>query len=257
MLGVFALLLLGQTAMPSLSSAAPAQQFCAVSVSATRIEGDPTRYALGLSSRSSTPFSGRVALYAGEKRYDIDVHDAVAPDFSDNLTVPTPVVVQFPEPTTLDSAYVSRLGNDGCDVPFRPWRRTRSEQMMDPYSVEAKKREAAFAAAARTAVPRPAPLPVNDPRPCAQADRPATTVRAAAPQIPQMAQMQGIGGTVFVRVLLSPDDAILATDISRSASVLLNNSALAAANASQFRGETYRCKPTFGEYLFTVNYLDH
>src|ERR1700736_498190 len=85
---------------------------------------------------------------------------------------------------------------------------------------------------------------------CKEPDRPAKVLRAVIPVEPQIAQMQGIHGTVVVLVTLAPDGTVTDARIDSSPSAVLNASALAAARASTFQGAIHDCVPVGATYSF-------
>jgi len=103
---------------------------------------------------------------------------------------------------------------------------------------------------AATPSPRPTPTPLS----CARPNVPATTLRAAVPETPAIAQAQNISGTVGVVVSLDAQSHIVATRVQSSPSALLNAPALAAARGSVFRTEVRNCEPVAADYLFSVEF---
>jgi TonB family protein len=112
----------------------------------------------------------------------------------------------------------------------------------------------ASAAAASAPSPTPTPRPTPSPLSCARPNVPATTLRALEPEMPPMAQTQGISGTVGVVVSLDAQSHVVNTRIQSSPSALLNQAALAAARGSQFRTEVKNCEPIAADYLFSVEF---
>jgi TonB family protein len=113
------------------------------------------------------------------------------------------------------------------------------------------------AAPANTPAPAtapPTPVPTPTPQACAHPNVSPSTTHAADPDMPQMAQQQGITGTVQVQVSLDANSHIVGTKIYSSPSALLNNAALAAARASTFQTEITNCKPQAADYLFSVEF---
>lgn len=113
------------------------------------------------------------------------------------------------------------------------------------------------APSAPPATPAPAtpkPVPTPTPLSCARPNVPATTVRAQEPDMPAMAQQQGISGTVNVVVSLSATSQVTGTKIQSSPSVLLNSAAQAAARQSTFQTEIRDCKPIAADYIFSVEF---
>ena len=110
--------------------------------------------------------------------------------------------------------------------------------------------EAAIAPVVETTTPRPTPSPVA----CARPAVAAATVRAAEPEMPALAQQQGIRGTVDIVVALDAASRIVEVSVQSSPSKLLDAPALAAARASQFRTEIRDCAPIAARYLFRVDF---
>ena len=101
-----------------------------------------------------------------------------------------------------------------------------------------------------TEAPRPTPTPLS----CVRPDVPAATLHAAEPEMPSLAQQQGIHGTVDVAVSLDAQSRVVDAAVQSSPSRLLDGAALAAARASQFRTETHACVPIPARYLFRVDF---
>lgn len=111
--------------------------------------------------------------------------------------------------------------------------------------------EPSAAPVAPTPTPRPTPTPLS----CARPNVPATTLRAAVPETPAIAQVQNISGTVGVVVSLDAQSRVVATRVQSSPSALLNAAALAAARGSVFRTEVRNCEPVAADYLFSVEFI--
>jgi len=109
-------------------------------------------------------------------------------------------------------------------------------------------------ALAKPASPEPAPRPTPTPLSCARPDVPATTIRAAEPETPPLAQQQGISGTVAVIVSLDAQSRVIATRIQSSSSAVLNAAALDAARGSHFKTEIRNCDPIAADYIFSVDF---
>jgi hypothetical protein len=89
---------------------------------------------------------------------------------------------------------------------------------------------------------------------CALPDRPASLVRAAAPELPPMALYQGIYGVVRVRVELDRTGAIRNAVIVTTPSRVLVPESLRAARASAFAPARRRCANVASSYEFRVLY---
>jgi protein TonB len=109
-----------------------------------------------------------------------------------------------------------------------------------------------------TAKPVPSAPPATPAPPtplaCAHPNVAATTLQAAEPEIPQMAQQQGITGTVTVVVSLDTTGHVTNARVQSSPSALLNNAALTAAKQSRFQPAIENCKPIAADYTFLVEF---
>jgi periplasmic protein TonB len=101
-----------------------------------------------------------------------------------------------------------------------------------------------------TATPKPTPTPLA----CAHPNVPAGTDRAVEPDMPAMAQQQGITGDVQVVVSLDQTSHVTQAKIQSSPSVVLNQAALSAARQSTFHTEVRNCQPIAADYLFVVTF---
>jgi TonB family protein len=104
------------------------------------------------------------------------------------------------------------------------------------------------------ATPAPAPPPTPTPRACARPNVPPSTVRAVEPDMPAMAQQQGITGDVTVDVSLDEANHIVSATVESSPSKILNSAALSAARQSTFQTEIRDCKPIAATYRFVVTF---
>jgi TonB family protein len=77
---------------------------------------------------------------------------------------------------------------------------------------------------------------------CSVPDRAPQIVNQVQPDIPALAQQQGITGDVTVRVTLDASGAVTGTTIVISPSAVLNSAALAAARASTYQAGMQNCK---------------
>jgi TonB family protein len=89
---------------------------------------------------------------------------------------------------------------------------------------------------------------------CESPNAGAKVIRPEVPQIPPMAQQQGISGRVEVVVSLNADSRVVGTKIRSSASAILNPSALAAARNSTYQTRIVDCVPVAADYIFSVVY---
>ena len=77
---------------------------------------------------------------------------------------------------------------------------------------------------------------------CTVPDRAPQIVNQVRPDVPAMAQQQGIFGDVVVRVTLDASGAVAAASIWSSPSAILNSAALSAARASTYQAGLQNCK---------------
>lgn len=89
---------------------------------------------------------------------------------------------------------------------------------------------------------------------CTQADIAPTTISAAPPLVPDVAQHYGIGGTVTVAVTLDSNGAEVGTSIVRSPAPIFDAPALAAARAARFSVGRKACHAVGGTFAFFVEF---
>jgi protein TonB len=100
-----------------------------------------------------------------------------------------------------------------------------------------------------------APAPTPTPRSCAQPHLDATTTRPVEPDYPEIARQQGATGTVQVKVQLSATGSVTGVSVYKSSgNQALDQEALKAARASQYRAEVDECAPIAGTYLFRADF---
>ena len=228
--------------------------YCPLSTSVRDVDDTHTRYAVSFRSFETGRASGTVALWAGDRRYDVPFRDAVALDSRDRISPETAVVVRFAVPTPLDGAVVTAIDEGGtlrpCDPWFAPWV-SRAQSAPGRTTAAGRTNEERFLARARAAAPVAAPAAVADPTTCTTPNRAGRTVYAAEPNRPRF----GGNGTATVLVLLDPADKIAGARIQTSAgNPQLDEVALIAARASEFQGQIFRCRHVMGAYLFTVEF---
>ncbi len=107
--------------------------------------------------------------------------------------------------------------------------------------------------AAPVATPAP-PQPTPTPQMCARPNVPPGTDRAIEPDMPAMAQQQGITGDVTIDISLDENNHIVAASVESSPSKILNAAALSAARQSTFHTEIKDCKPVAATYRFVVTF---
>jgi hypothetical protein len=226
-------------------------------------ELDETHRLYALSFRSfdrgraevSRRVSGTVALWAGNRRFDVPFRDVLALDSRDRVSPETSITVRFAAPATLDGAVMTAIDEDGarrsCEPWFGPWMPLPPGTVPDRQTPEERSTEQRFLTRARAAAPIDAPAATADPRPCPTPDRQARTTYAAEVETPGVSG----GGYSVVQVLLDPSDKIVSTRIERpSGSAALDFAALAAARRSEYQGVFFRCRRVMGAYLFSVEF---
>jgi hypothetical protein len=239
---------------PAPPAAVPTPAWCPLMTHLRELDDTHTRYAVSFGAFETGRASGVVALWAGDRRYDVSFRNAVAVDSRDRTSLPTPVVVRFAAPTVVDGAVVTSIEEGGalrpCEPWFSPWvaRPRRGPDLTTPDDRRAQER---FLASARATDAVDAPPAVSDPKSCTAPDRPPRTVYAAQPTAPRF----GATGLAVVLVVLDAADKIVATRIQRSTGdPRVDAAALSAARASEFQGEVFRCRHIVGSYLFTVQF---
>jgi TonB family protein len=100
------------------------------------------------------------------------------------------------------------------------------------------------------ATPQPTPTPLA----CGRPNVAAGTDQAVEPEMPPLAQQQGITGDVGVVVSLDASDRVTNVAVQSSPSALLNAAALKAARQSRFHTEVRNCRKTAADYLFVVTF---
>lgn len=94
----------------------------------------------------------------------------------------------------------------------------------------------------------------DEPAACDVPFVPARVLTARSPVMPPLAVESRVSGVVTVLVALEADGSVAGATILSSPSTLVNDSALAAARGSTFAPETFRCRPSTGDYTFLVEF---
>jgi protein TonB len=96
----------------------------------------------------------------------------------------------------------------------------------------------------------------TDARSCPSADRPASVLRSATPEIPPLAKLEGASGDVIVRVVVKPDGKLDSATISQSSgNAILDREALRVARETEFAPGVESCHPLSGSYLYKVSFV--
>ncbi len=223
---------------------APGHHFCPVRPYVTLLDDSKTRYAVSLDAIHAGDYSGTITMYAGNSRYDIPFHGLTATGFDRRGGHATPLVIQFPQSTNLDGAWVSALdGAPACEVAYAPWASNYPNY---------GRSDAAYLAELRLLKPVDAPSPTIEARACDVPDRVARTLKAAPVRVADVAG--GPDATVGVLVLIDDQNAVIGEKISESASFPADDqAALDTVARSTFLGATFRCRPIVAYYLFRVS----
>jgi protein TonB len=93
------------------------------------------------------------------------------------------------------------------------------------------------------------------PAACTAPNVSASIARAITPNYPDIAQWQGAGGTVVVRVDLSETGKLLSASVARSSgSPILDMAAVQTAKQMTYTPELRSCEPVAGSYTVDVEY---
>ncbi len=110
----------------------------------------------------------------------------------------------------------------------------------------------AFSGSARAATGGAGP---SEARSCPSADRAASIVRTATPEIPPLAKLEGASGDALVRIDLKPDGTLAGATISQSSgNAVLDREALRVARESEYGPGVESCHALSGSYLYRVSF---
>jgi TonB family protein len=90
---------------------------------------------------------------------------------------------------------------------------------------------------------------------CAQPYVPADAIRAVPPDMPVIAQQQGITGRVVVLVGVDETGALTSAQVQASPSKMLNAASLFAARRSTYRPAIVQCRPVASTAAFIVDFV--
>ncbi|MEA2786293.1 MAG: hypothetical protein QOF71_2397 [Candidatus Eremiobacteraeota bacterium] len=239
---------------PAASAPSATLKYCPLSTRVHDVDDTHTRYAVSMRALETGRASGIVALWAGNRRFDVPFRDVLALDSRDRISPETSFTVRFAAPTTLDGAVVTAIDEGGtlrpCDPWFAPWIPV-SRTAPDRRTAEERTTEERFLSRARAATPIDAPAAVADATTCAVPNQSARTVYAVTPDRPRF----GGTGLTVVMVLVDPTDKVAGARIQTSSgNRQLDEVALSAARLSEFQGQIFRCRHIMGGYLFSVEF---
>jgi TonB family protein len=100
----------------------------------------------------------------------------------------------------------------------------------------------------------PAPVPDQMVVRCAQPDVPGRTIHTVLPEIPALAEQQGVFGSVLLVVTLDEQSHLTSVAIQSSPSATLNASALQTARHTAFGSPIRNCRAVAGKFTFLVDY---
>ena len=226
-------------------------EWCAVSVS---VNQHARRYVVvSFSSLLPTVISGTVALYVGDRRYDVPFErvqaggmpGADAPQAQGGKPF---VVVRFPNDVTIDAAVVTSVTRPpvgACPVPYNPW--LASEHRSTP-------RTAAIAGGLDRYDIVEAPSAVSDPPSCASPNAPARKLADPPAMWPA-----GKGRTFHARALVSVTidqyggiaDARIVNSTSDAEA---DRVAVAGSLKTPWAPGRFRCQPDVGTYTYIVDF---
>jgi hypothetical protein len=258
-----------QIAPPTPGSAPPGQ--CSPFVGGVvPLDDTRTRYALAFFTHDGTRrASGAVSLYAGDDRYDVSFVDATAVDPRDRDATPTPVVVMFATPVTLDLAVVTAVDGAACNPRSEPWRPRKpvtgtlgrtavgiyGSRRIAPFSYEPSdalwdrfraKIPSAGAIAAQPVVHEAHVA-------CGKESVVGTTARAVQPDLSQEQIGRFASGRAVILVSLDAASTVVRTRVEDSSGDgSLDRIARDAAQRGEYRSPAIRCRPYAASYLFEV-----
>gem|GEM_PF-3231853 len=194
--------------------------------------------------------SGTLALFAGDERFGATFGPTIALAEKD-AAPPSPIVVRFPSPVFVDSAYVASLaGPDaGPCVPII----IRSAVKI---SAEATAEANALVERARTTKPIDTDAGTSDPPPACEAPyRPAAMTHVVGPEIPTAAVAERLSGESLIKVFIADDGAVLQATVFRSSgSAVLDQAARAAAEKTTYAPEAVLCRPSGGFFMYRADF---
>jgi TonB family protein len=232
-----------------------------------------SRHAVALFTHDRTrAFSGVLALYRGDDRFDVRFTNAIAADPRDETAMPTPLVVRIDPPGAIEAAVVTSLDGKPCapmNEPVRPPGTVTQRIGSTLVGVRPHQRfgpppsnpDDAFwqrFRAAATSAPALAPdAVVHEERvACAHPERAATTAYVASGYgvLDADALGRGAGGQAIVLLTLDDKDTVVSSRIERgSGSSDVDRAALAIVAHSQFRSPLFHCRAYGGSYLFATD----
>jgi TonB family protein len=191
------------------------------------------------------PLAGLHAMHAAESASppDLTVDTRAIPS-----PPPTPVATPEPRPTAPPRA-AARAALRARPAAHRPGRpATAAVAAHGPAALGDDgpgEVDGSPGPAAESAVISTAPAATATPLACSRPDVAAATLRALEPELPALAQQQGVSGTVDVVVTLDASSRIVAARIAHSPSALLDAAALAAVRGSVFSHRDARLRADF------------
>lgn len=106
-----------------------------------------------------------------------------------------------------------------------------------------------------TAALFPSPVVVGEHGAGCAPDLPARTIQAVTPDIPALAQLEGLSGTSVVRVDLSDTGGVSGAYVAvSSGSSILDRAAIRTAKSMVYAPETRSCRAVPGSYAIQVEF---
>jgi TonB family protein len=233
----------GQTMPNPVPSAGP----CSVRVNLWAV--DAKRVALRFfTSGAPGPLSGTVALYAGDRRYDVPFRNAYAiSDRDEGHADVVPVIVRFPAAIHVDAVIVTAV-----DAPAPPSCVPSATPYIEPkYDAVDAESERAERGRADSLIPIDAPAPITLPRSCRVRNVPGRVVSAAEPRT----RSAGSGGVAYVAVSLDASDHVTGARIQTSSGDAEQDAvALDAARRSTYENAIFDCVKRPGTYVIGIGF---
>jgi len=203
--------------------------------------------------------SGTVALYSGDRRYDVHFGDIVAAgSVASALSDATPVVVHFPAPMSIDAAYLAQLGGPSggpCALAY-VWTKPATKaqgafgSILSAFEADIRKRAASLAPIEASAV-------AVEAKPSCASPTVRPLVLKAAPR--DVGAFQTGTGFYIIETSLSQNGAVVDSWLWGSAArpdLSVAGPLLKEARESSYAPATFRCHPVssvvFSEDSFAI-----
>jgi hypothetical protein len=212
-------------------------------------QGSPAReyaFALQAFDGPAGSVSGTLWILADNRSYKVSFEKAIAVGrTADSLKEMSPIVVRFPEPVSVNAAYVAsvRGPNAGeCEVAGA-WIQP-AVQVDVLRTLKAK-------------APKVAAVAAGDPGPfvkpgCDSRASPVATTRLAQTSIPDIANLRQEGGDVYVEVVVDKNGSVATAWVWATPYDDLAGAALGSAKATRYAPARIDCEAITGIYMFVA-----